>query len=416
MVPRTFPGRSSAERYVDRFRFPKGGVRLAGDCVDAFYDVVDALEDDRRIGYEFSGKTIRDRVSDLLLSAVFGETEFDRGEVDAETAWKALLGEFGEKHREASYFVPIVNLELSGVDEVVVGAVKIHANTPSMMERIEASIAELIQGNPRYTEEQQERQLKAILAEIELPPGCCLAEMSLMVHPERGHELAAAAARESVAILRLVALLIERSGVAAVPALLGEVAQAARVQISLIPGQEFHIQGGLVGIGPVQPLKLTRKTMEDLRRELKALGAAVASRLPERGDMQNRISTALRWYSDAIIEPEVSGRFLKFCVALEALLVDRDTEAVGTKLAQSVAVLLAADEESRLANDSLVRDIYKVRSRIAHEGRDMRVPRFLHAVQRIAAASILRVARLAEEEGVKSAGDLTKWVKQRLYE
>jgi hypothetical protein len=407
--------RGDEERCVEWFRLPDGGVRLARDSVDAFYELVDTLEDDRRIGYEFSAKTIQKKVKDLLLSAVLGETDFDRAEVDAQTAWRALLGTFERGFRQASYFVPIANLELSGLDEVVVGAAKIHANTPSMKDKISASMAQIIRGNPRYTEEEQERQLAFVLEHIDLPTGRCTAEVSLRVHPDRGFELAAAAARESVAILRLVALLSERWGPPAVPSLLGDVIQAHRVQFRLAEGQEFGIQGDMVGIGPVQPLCLTRKAVKDLQPQLKALGAAVERRVHERRDMQYRISTALRWWSDAIVEPEASSRFLKFCVALEALLIDRETDAIATKLAQSVAVLLADNTEARLSYDALTREIYDTRSRIAHEGKDARVRRLMAAVHRIAAASILSVAGLAYEKQFTSADDLTKWVKGQLY-
>jgi len=407
--------RGDEERRVEWFRFPKGGVRLARDSVDAFKDVVAALEDDARIGYEFSAKTMQERVKDLLLAAVFGETDFDRAEVDAQTAWRALLGTFERGFREASYFVPIANLELSGVDEVVVGAAKLHANTPSMKDKISASMAQIIRGNPRYTEEEQERQLAFMLEQIDLPTGCCTAEVSLRVHPDRGFELAAAAARESVAILRLVALLSERWGPPAVPSLLGDVIQAHRVQFRLAEGQEFGIQGDMVGIGPVQRLRLTRRDIEDVRPHLKALGTAVERPVHRRKDMQSRISAALRWWSDAIVEPEPNSRFLKFCVALEALLIDRETDAIATKLAQSVAVLLADDTEARLRYDALTREIYNTRSRIAHEGKDARARRLMGDVHRIAAASILSVAGLAYEKQFTSADDLTKWVKGQLY-
>jgi len=415
MVAGPLSRRSDEERCVEWFRFPKGGVRLASDSVDALKDVVAALEDDGRIGYEFSAKTIQERVKDLLLGAVFGETDFDRAEVDAQTAWNALLGSLKGGFRQASYFVPIVNLELSGLEEVVVGAAKVQANTPSMKDKIKASMAQIIQGNPHYTEDEQERELAFVLEHIDVPAGCCTAEVSLRVHPDRGFELAEAAARESVAILRLVALLSEQWGPPAVPSLLGEVIQAHRVQFRLAEGQEFGIQGGMVGIGPVQTLRLTRKAVEDLQPQLKALGAAVERPVPRRKDMQYRISTALRWWSDAIVEPEASSRFLKFCVALEALLIDRETDAIATKLAQSVAVLLADDTEARLRYDALTREIYDTRSRIAHEGKDARVRRLMGDVHRIAAASILSVAGLAYEKQFTSAGDLTKWVKGQLY-
>jgi hypothetical protein len=407
--------RGGAERRVERFRIGQGGVRLAGDSVDAFYDVVDALEDDRRIGYEFSAKVIQERVQDFLLGAVFGETDFDRADVDAQTARSALMRAFREEFREASYFVPIVNLQLSGVEEVVVGAATIRANTPLMKDKIKASVAQIIRANPRYTEEEQEQQLRFMLGQIELSAGCCTAEVILRVHPGRGHELAAAAARETVAVLRLVALLFERWGPPAVPYLLGEVSQTHRVQLRLAEGQEFGIQGDMVGIGPVQALRLTRKDIRQMQPQLDALGAAVEHPVSRRGDMQNRISTALRWWSDAIVEPEPSSRFLKFCVALEALLIDRETDAIVTKLAQSVAVLLTDDPEARLKNDSLIREIYDVRSRIAHEGRDARARRLMNVTRLTVAALILRVAGLVHEEHVTSADDLGKWVKGRLY-
>jgi len=414
--PGPFPPRHDVGRAIEWFELFKGGVRLTGDCVDAFSDVLDALERDRRIGYEFSLKTIMERLRSFLLGAVFGESNFDRKNVGAEMAWNALKARFGEKHTLASYFVPIVNLELSGIDEIVIGVVRIYPNSPSATEKIKASLAEIIRGSPRYTEEEQERHIESMSQQAQPPPGCCVAELTLKVHPDRGYELAAAAARESVAILRLLALFFAGPGPHPIPALLGEVAQGERVQTRLAPGQEFGIQAGLVGVGPIVPFRLTQQVLDDMRGELDALGAAVVPSLPQRLDIQNRLSTALLWYSDAIVEPEVNGKFLKFCIALESLLLDREDEAIATKLAQSVAVLLTDDSNRRLANDRFLRDIYRVRSRIAHEGKDMRARRYVDRVESVAAASILRVAHLAHEERVGSGSDLGEWVKQRLYE
>jgi hypothetical protein len=276
-------------------------------------------------------------------------------------------------------------------------------------------MSQIMQGNPHYAEEEQERQVEFMLSQIEPPAGCCIAGVSLRVHPDRGHELAVAAGRESVAILRLMALLSERWGPPAVPSLLGEVPQVYRVQFRLAEGQEFGMQSGMVGMGPVQPLRLTRKDIEDLQPHLKALGAAVERPVPLRKDIQKRISAALRWWSDAIVEAEPSSRFLKFCVALEALLAGGRRGAITTVLAQSVAVLLADDVEGRLRYDALTRDIYDTRSNIAHEGEDARVRRLMGDAHRISAASILSVAGLAYEKQFTSANDLAKWVKGQLY-
>lgn len=406
---------NAADREMEWFESAKGGVKLTGECVDAFSDVVDALEQDNRIGFEYSVNAITKRVKSFLLAAVLGEKPFDRKDVVADIAWNALKADFGEKHRRASYFVPIVNLDLSEVGEIVIGAVKIYPYSESAREKMEAPMAEVIRGTTGHTDEEKERLVKSVLARAKLPANCCVAEISMEVNPDSGHEFAAALARESVAILRLLAPAFAGWGPHPVPALLGEVAQGTRVQTRLVPGQEFNIDVGLVGIGPMVSLKLTRRGLDEIQGEFLALGMAVKPLPRKRADIEKKLATALRWYSDAIVEPELNARFLKFCISLEALLLGGDTESITTRLAQSVAVLLADDCESRLANERLVKDVYYIRSRIAHEGRDTEARRHIEGVRVAAALSILRVAQLAQEESIRSADELTTWVKRRLY-
>lgn len=122
----------------------------------------------------------------------------------------------------------------------------------------------------------------------------------------------------------------------------------------------------------------------------------------ERTKMEDRLINAIVWMSKAIQDPSDSSEFLSCCIALESLLCRDVKETIGKTLSERLAFLLAENKEDRLRVFKDMKQIYGIRSKIAHEGRpkkDKDLIEYLPYVTYYAKCSIFRVAHLLKKEG-----------------
>lgn len=121
-----------------------------------------------------------------------------------------------------------------------------------------------------------------------------------------------------------------------------------------------------------------------------------------RTEMEDRLINAIVWVSKAIQDPSDSSKFLSCCIALESLLCRDVKETIGKTLSERLAFLLAEIKEERIRIFKDTKNIYGVRSKIAHEGRpkkDKDLITYLPYVTYYAKASIFEVAHLLKKEG-----------------
>ncbi len=79
------------------------------------------------------------------------------------------------------------------------------------------------------------------------------------------------------------------------------------------------------------------------------------------------IRRAMEWQFDALIEEDATTRFIKHCIGLEALLAEQSEDmGITEQLADRCAFLLSKTPDERTRRRAMVREVYKLRSKIVH--------------------------------------------------
>jgi hypothetical protein len=79
------------------------------------------------------------------------------------------------------------------------------------------------------------------------------------------------------------------------------------------------------------------------------------------------IRRAIEWQFDGICDEDATTRFIKHCIGLEALLAEQSEEmGITEQLADRCAFLLGDTAEERAQRRTMMREVYKLRSKIVH--------------------------------------------------
>jgi len=87
---------------------------------------------------------------------------------------------------------------------------------------------------------------------------------------------------------------------------------------------------------------------------------------PDADENVRSIRRALEWQFDAFTEEDVTTRFIKTCIGLEALLAEQNEMGITEQLADRCAFLLSKTSVERKTRREMMRSIYKLRSKIVH--------------------------------------------------
>ena len=87
-------------------------------------------------------------------------------------------------------------------------------------------------------------------------------------------------------------------------------------------------------------------------------------------DAENNVRSirrALEWQFDAICDEDATTRFIKHCIGLEALLAEQSEEmGITEQLADRCAFLLGDTADERAKRRTMMREVYRLRSKIVH--------------------------------------------------
>lgn len=91
-----------------------------------------------------------------------------------------------------------------------------------------------------------------------------------------------------------------------------------------------------------------------------------------RTELEKRFLRAMHWFGEALVEPDKTDAFLKFCIALEALLGQSDLLSnIATPMAEKAAFALGRTTAERIQIFNEVKKLYGRRSRIVHGSLDV---------------------------------------------
>ena len=131
-------------------------------------------------------------------------------------------------------------------------------------------------------------------------------------------------------------------------------------------------------------------------------------------EIEDSILSAVRWFASAANQTEENVSFLHYVICLESLFTSTDKSIpISSTISDSVAFLCADSKLQRIELKREVKELYDLRSTIAHGGKHTVPAPKLDRVALAAQASIRMV--LEHKDQVKSKSDLAAYIDDLRY-
>lgn len=196
--------------------------------------------------------------------------------------------------------------------------------------------------------------------------GHALAHTTLSVETRKGAELSRRFLEEALHALRFLGGFLYREADAPLIAEVGEVHRGGREILAL---KEHRFAWYHDETGPLYPFELTGA---NLRRAeslgLTELQTIMRKDVEQRTEIEKALLNAVFWVSRAQTDDSTEGRFVKFCIGMESILLTRRESPKGESMAKRLASLLSGSPQDRDQIFEISKNIYNIRSEIVHEG------------------------------------------------
>lgn len=134
-------------------------------------------------------------------------------------------------------------------------------------------------------------------------------------------------------------------------------------------------------------------------------------------DLSQRVSSTLYWLLESRQEPALSAAIVKTAIALESLLVFKDTEPLARSLSERCAFLLSPEPSTRSLVSRLVRDFYDSRSSVVHGSRRKSESISTYMLEAIDRLTLFLCLILASNQGKWNSKDsLREWCEQQKWD
>lgn len=155
-----------------------------------------------------------------------------------------------------------------------------------------------------------------------------------------------------------------------------------RFEVGILRYQGRRVRGGYVMgrdrvtnftevYGPIEPVPVDHPHLQDPTIGYDRVWGLLQERNPT--GMRQRLTLAIEWVGQALIDPAIENAFLKVAIALEIIFTYQEntiiTPSILHRISESVAMLLGQAKSDRLQIEKNMKRLYGVRSAIVHAGR-----------------------------------------------
>ena len=144
-------------------------------------------------------------------------------------------------------------------------------------------------------------------------------------------------------------------------------------------------------------------------------GSAVSALLLKQDSFARRVIAGYEIAGTACVERRPQLSFLLLAIALESVVLGKDTKSEITyQLSARIAHLLASDVPSRRTLAKTVNDLYDLRSKIVHTGKDEVAETELRTLQVICLETLFVLATFPAFVGMETTEQLEQWFNDRM--
>jgi|GEM_PF-4624121 len=382
-------------------------LSLVDEGVFAYHRTVGQLLTQRQISDRYSEEAVHEKL-DLVLLDLLELGQASLREATLRASVDKLLASFEEELPERRYFLGIANVHLE--DRLELGPVTIRAFTEQEYQALLARMDSIIDGSQYYSEREKGSWKRHFTKFLKQWKGHALAETTSSVERRRGAELSRRFLEEALHVLRFLGGFVYTEKDAAWIGEVGEV-QGGMRQILEVAEGEFSWYSSRTG--PLRSFELTN----EIRSRLESLGLLelqdiLARDIAQRTELQKALLNAVVWISRAQSDDCTEGRFVKFCISMESILLDKGKYPKGETMARRLATLLSGCPEDRDQIISTGKDIYCIRNDIVHEGFSAQAKAYSPIARHYALQSTSRVLTQYEAHDWTTVEAVANWLDQ----
>ena len=170
----------------------------------------------------------------------------------------------------------------------------------------------------------------------------------------------------------------------------------------------WEVEGPLMPIVINQLIEIDKKNNLGLDRVSELLKA-------NRNNFEERLISAMKWAGSATSETDNEKAFLRYVIALETLILfDDNSENISFKLRTRISQVLSDDFETCCRIEDDIKKLYKIRSKIVHDGEYQVSDTDLSLIRFYSKSCILRFLTDNEFDSMV-LDDLSEWYRRRIY-
>ncbi len=175
-------------------------------------------------------------------------------------------------------------------------------------------------------------------------------------------------------------------------------------------GDTPYITYGWEVVGPLMQLSISSLFEIDKSKKLGFLRASELLATKTKSNLDEILLSALQWAGRATVETTKEQAFLLYAISLESLILsDNEPIELSYRLKTRIAHLLGENLEERIEISKKVGDLYKIRSKIVHNGWYQLTDAEVGMMRFIAKGCILRILSDEPFKLMKSINELADW-------
>jgi hypothetical protein len=379
---------------------------IVDDGYDAIEHFVDAINEDNTI----KAKIGRKAIEGVVIAVVRKYKDTSNPQQKAlQIESRSMMASLHALIEETEATVPVENLVLVGLTELVVGKVKFVPSStalPAMQQKLAQSL-----GSNTDADKQAKISIleDTAVAHYRNSPTC--AELTLDAEHNRVTELVDSEVDASLNLLRCYTHLFFPKDARAFIGLKGVISESTRPCVDFT-ANGFHIN--LQKVGMFFPYTVTPDVLEEMVKHyaFNELSDVLKKEEADRTGLERVIVTAIRWLGRSVNATDLPEQVLSLAIALERLMIpDNEQGGKADSLALRLAFLVGENEDSRRIIYDQGKKLYRLRSDVVHDGR-IQLP--TADIEKLEGYSCLALIKMAQNlKDWKTHNDFVYWAKKR---
>jgi len=363
----------------------KGSIFLTDEDNEKFFEIIQELNKDKYISYNFGPEYLKDKIFEIIVSTV--ETNENELQKEIEDKINDLYQNLHEQIKEHLFIFPIENLTVKR--KFRVGDVSFYPYSKTRKKHIRSKIWTIIKNNPHYNRTEKIKIINRMINDFERNVKniqLSLAEVTLYGCKGPVEQVALRKIRMALYSLKLYSYPLDDSHQRYF-GIVGEIIRGI-VRSSFDFVREDSQQSNTI-VGYLAPFEIDKKRKEFMRTfEFQTLNKILSK--TEFNDFEQHLLTAIFWVGYALNIPifydqiekhqrkkkgyenieyfNLNQRFFYLFISLESLLKIQYEKQYTKKVIQRISKLITDKIDEREEVTQKLEEYYKIRGEIAHQG------------------------------------------------